>query len=281
MISKKGKTHTYTIDPFGNVITSATMAGDHRRQRHDRIKQRIKRLSEWAEMPIQFEVLHLFASVISQYEKLTTEKAPRQIQGIIPDIYNCDDQTLLDIKTMSCCKTHYKPCRSRNAIRSDAVRVRQAKVHTKYTAKAHDIDVEYNDYKGKRSLGPVGLKLSSFGRVKGLACGAFGEGSADLHDLCGKLPESAALNKYSDMGAASAKDAKSRATRYVYRLLGIEMMRSISTLRPYRLAMALAGSKSNREAAARRKWSRVAFEKDCSSYFDKHSYGTTCHARPW
>lgn len=143
------------------------------------------------------------------------------------------------------------------------------------------MDVEYNNYKGRRNLGPVALKLSSFGRVKGLACGAFGEGSTDLHDLCNKLAGSAALNKYSDMGAASAKDAKSRATRYVYRLLGIEMMRSISTLRSYRLVMALAGSKSNREAAARRKWSRVAFEKESSAYFDKHSYGTKSHIHPW
>ena len=137
---------------------------------------------------------------------------------------------LADIKTMSCCKTHYSPTRFRDALANDAARVRQGKVHAEYRTKARNIDTRFNNHVDNRP-GPVSLKLASYGRVRGLICGAFGEGSPDLHKLCDKIAECAAATKYQDLGATNINAAKSRASNFVYRAVGIEMMRGTAALK--------------------------------------------------
>ena len=49
-------------------------------------------------------------------------------------------------------------------------------MHATQHATANKIDRTYNDYQGSRGSGPVSLKLASYGRIRGLAVGAFGEG---------------------------------------------------------------------------------------------------------
>ena len=65
---------------------------------------------------------------------------------MIPDIFFPTTSKLADIKTMTCCKSHYPPCRFRNAVQNDAVRVRQGKVHTEYARKARKIDETFNNH---------------------------------------------------------------------------------------------------------------------------------------
>ena len=272
---------THVVDVYGNTVCSANgMGGDHWRQRHDALKNVIRNLCEWAGLSMHMEVLNMFAPVIQQFDLLQTECSERQRQGLIPDMFFPGSNQLADIKCMSCCKSHYPPARFRNATSHDAARVRQGKVHSQYHAKAKKIDSRFNNHSGN-SPGPVSLKLSSFGRVRGLVCGAFGEGSPDLHRLCDKIAETAASTKYQDLVALTIKDAKSRASNYVYRAVGIEMMRGTAALKSYRMGMILAGSSSAKAAAARRRWSKQQWEVEQESYFYSHNHGSVVHDRPW
>ena len=172
--------------------------------------------------------MNMFASVIKETDKLK-EQTERQRQGMVPDFYFQDGSSLADVKTLTCCKTRYPPARFRNSLRHDGVRIRQAQVHAEYRSKARKVDREYNAHMGT-AQGPVAARLATYGRIKGLCCGAFGEGSPDLHKLCVKLVDSgAAANE--DLGAQSTQRARIRASRYIYKTLGIEMMRGIAALR--------------------------------------------------
>ena len=223
----------------------------------------------------------MFSPVIQRFQSLREDFTQRQRQGLIPDLFFPESGQLADIKGMSCCKTHYPPCRFRHAVENDAVRVRQGKVNAHYRDKAKTIDEKYNNHPDRSRPGPVGLKLSSFGRVRGLIVGAFGEGSPDLHKLCDKIAETAAATRFCHLGARSMKDAKAKAARYVYRAVGIEMMRGTAALRSHRLAMVLAGSASAKAAAARRRWAKNQWEEEQEAYFYSHSYGSAVHMRPW
>ena len=222
----------------------------------------------------------MFAPVIQQFDLLKASYSERHRQGLIPDFFFPATNQLADIKCMSCCKSHYPPARFRNTVTNDAVRIRQGKVHSQYSLKAKRIDSEFNSHTGP-TPGPVSLKLSSYGRVRGLVCGSFSEGSPDLHRLADKISDMAACTKYQDLGSLSTRDAKSRASNYVYRAIGIEMMRGTAALRSYRMGMILAGSASATAAAARRRWAKSQWELEQESYFYSHNHGSVIHDRPW
>ena len=72
---------------------------------------------------------------------------------------------------MRCCKSHYPPSRFRNTEREVVVRVRGRKVQSEYHTTTNRIDHTYNDYQGFRGSGPMSLKLTSYGHIRGLAVG--------------------------------------------------------------------------------------------------------------
>ena len=274
------KYKTLIIDRFGNSITSIHMRGDHWRKRHDSLKHVIESLCRWARLPVDVEVLEIFAPHIQHIDTLKTKWGHTKRQGMIPDMLFPTSRQLADIKTITCCKSNYSPERFRRGTQHDAVRVYQGKVTAQYRAKARKIDEEFNNHTGGNP-GPVGLKLSSFGRVRGLVCGAFGEGSNDLHKLCKKIIVSAASHRFSDLGATSCEMAKVRATRYVYRTIGLEMMRGTANLKAARIGTILADDRSASSALRRRSAARVEWEAEREAYYYSHSYDTAAHQRPW
>ena len=96
-----------------------------------------------------------------------------------------------------------------------------------------------------------------------------------------KIAEVLATTRFEDLGATSINSAKARASRFVYRAVGIEMMRGTAALRHHRMGVILAGNASAKAAASRRKWSRKAWEAEQEAYFYSHSYGSQAHERPW
>ena len=202
-LDSKGKSHTFTIDSHGNSITSTIMRGDHWRQRHDSLKHVLLHIANWSKFPIGCEVYGMFSLYIKNAAK-SANMTVKQKQAIVPDFHIGKDNTLADVKTMSCCKSHYPPERFRKGIRHDAVRVRQQKVHNEYKVKAHKADKDFNDFDGTPNSGPVATRLSSFGRIKGLVSGTFGEGSTDLHDLCEQMASSPVSHRSYELGATSA-----------------------------------------------------------------------------
>ena len=276
-ICSKGKRHT--IDAFGNSITSATLPGDHWRSRHDTVKNTIFHLATWATVQISCEVLYIFSPYISAYTTLQSDKL-KQVQGVVPDFFFNRTCTLGDVKTITCCQGHYPNARFRHGIRNDAVRIRQNKVTAEYRGKANKADRQYNNHQ-ESGTGPVATKLASFGKVKGLVCGAFGEGSPDMHKLIANIVETAAIKRYQDMGARTSKDAIARANRFAYKTLGVEMMRSTSLLRVGRLGIVLAKPENQKATARRRSHSAPAWFETRQEYFDKHSFSTSSHERAW
>ena len=147
-------------------------------------------------------------------------------------------------------------------------------------AKARKADRDYNGHTGT-GPGPVLRKLVSFGRIFGYVCGAFGEGSPDLHAVCKQIAETAASTRFQDLGALSIKESTNRALRYVYRAMGMEMMRGTAALRYHRLSVVLAKSSSFKAAIARRKWVKTRWLNESQAYFDKFHYGTRAHHHRW
>ena len=59
-------------------------------------------------------------------------------------------------------------------------------LNSEYLDKAKLVDRQYGEVQ-EGTVGPVQRKLESFGEVKGLVFGAFGEGSEDVHTLVQSL----------------------------------------------------------------------------------------------
>lgn len=49
-----------------------------------------------------------------------------------------------------------------------------------------------------------------------------------LHELCNDIAAQGANNRYDDMGADTAEDAYATAKRYVYKRMGIAMMKGLA-----------------------------------------------------
>ena len=232
-------------------------------------------LCNWASYQVEVEALYLFnASIHETGWKQLDNKPPRTRQGLIPDFFINDDNYLVDIKAMSVCPSRYGADKFKNNKKHEAVRTRQKGVHAEYHRKASKIDREYNNHESTQS-GPVSIRLAQFDRIRVFACGAFGEGSSDLHDLCAAIAKKAAVTKFQDMGARSTEEAYSRALRYVYRVIGMEMMKGAAMLKQRRIGVARGGSASAKQATARRQQAARKWACDRLAYFNTHSYGGT------
>ena len=104
------------------------------------------------------------------------------------------------------------------------------------TAKETDrkFNPQFNQQGG--GMGPVQSYLNTFGRVKGLIFGAFGEGSPDVHALIHLISVKGAERGWRPMGASSAGDAAAALKRQAERSIGIEAVRGHARLKLDRLA---------------------------------------------
>ena len=116
----------------------------------------------------------------------------RKRQGLVPDFQMqlpCEGRqgnqlVLAELKVISSCPTRYRP--------DDTVRAvdrRSRELPGEYLKKAKDVDRIYGGV-GDGQVGPVQRKLESFGPVRGLVFGAFGEASEEVATLVQTLAES-------------------------------------------------------------------------------------------
>ena len=119
-----------------------------------------------------------------------------------------------------------------------AVERRQTKVHTEMHTSARKTDRKYNPLANLQdgAMGPVQAYLHTFGRVRGLVVGAFGECSTDVHELIRAMSAIGAQRGWRTMGARSLKDAASALKRNAVRSIGIEAVRGHARLKLDRLA---------------------------------------------
>ena len=120
--------------------------------------------------------------------------------------------------------------------------------------------------------GPMVQRLQSFGRVEGLVVGAHGEGSPDLLHLLKRIANRAAQTRYRVLGFRSSRAARSTVLNQIYVAVGVEAIRGMDRLRIANLGSALAGTTSNKAAAARRNQARHLFYEQNQAYFARHCY---------
>ena len=170
------------IDKYGDNVQATNVRGDHWRTRHDQVKMTLFNLCQWAGLPVEMEVFNLFSRFIPQ-QGLSRIEMGRQRQGMVPDfkiVIPEAGQTkpvLHELKVISVSKTRYRP-----GWRDRAVDVRATELHTEYVVKARGADQRYGGV-AVGTVGPVESKLLSYGRVKGLVFGNFGEVSEATHNL--------------------------------------------------------------------------------------------------
>ena len=178
------------VDLYDDQVQAATMEGDGWRTRHDNIKLFLTKLFHWAHLPYQCEVFNLFAHLIPQ-EGLSRIERGRKRQGLVPDFMleitngrGDKRKELAELKCISCCPTRYNmsPALVGNRIHVRAVQRRANGLTGHYMGKATGVDQNYGGVR-PGEVGRVQRKLETFGEVRGLVFGAFGEVSEGVHEL--------------------------------------------------------------------------------------------------
>ena len=139
--------------------------------------------------------------------------------------------------------------------------------------KARSIDRDHNGWSPDRTdAGPVTRALMSYGHVDGLAVGAHGECSPDIHALVERMACRGAQRRYKTMGFKTARLAKSTILAQVRLTLGIEAIRGVAMVRLQNLGTILAGSASAKAAAGRRAHARARFQEQNDAHWARHAY---------
>ena len=144
--------------------------------------------------------------------------------------------------------------------------MRQSRVQSEYLADARDLDREHNRTP-VGSTGPVERKVLSFGRVRGLVFGSFGEASPDVYDLVKECGDIGAARGWRDMGAASVADARAVLRGRARRHVGIEAARGMALYRLDALASILGSFEPN--AVARHRRARTEFSNLLWAYHNR------------
>ena len=212
------------VDQYGDSVQATNVRGDHWRTRHDQVKLTLHNLCKWAGLPVEMEVFNLFSRLIPQ-QGLARIETGRQRQGMVPDFKIVIPEAgetrpvLHELKVVSFGKTRYKP-----GWRERAVDVRAAQLHQEYVDKARRADQQYGGVV-VGTVGPVERKLLSFGQVKGLVFGNFGEVSEATHKLLDIMATSrvrVALPQTGRRGVTRSEEGeKALAVSYIRRRVSV------------------------------------------------------------
>jgi hypothetical protein len=245
-----------TLDPCGFRLCSAALPGDGWRTQHDAIKWQL--LEDLKEMgtPATAEVFGLFAPLLPQVAKDTFDALPaRKRQGMVPDLSVAGRRdsngpictTLVELKTLHFGTSTYPA----NEGRCSGVARRASHIESEYLQKARALDRQWLRTPPDQQ-GPVELKLRSFGHVKGLVFGSWGEASSDVDWLLSQAATDGATRQRGYARGADDEDndaLKSALTARLQRRWGMVALRANARLLIDRLAYVGSGAVA---AAARR-----------------------------
>ena len=135
------------------------------------------------------EVIGLVSHLIPA-QALSRIERGRKRQGLVPDFRlslsnpaGGHDLRLAELKVMACSQSRYPASAGGNVRGTDR---RAQGLEAEYRRKAREVDKDITDI----SPGPVERKLDEYGQIIGLAFGAWGEASYDVHQLIQTLAES-------------------------------------------------------------------------------------------
>ena len=247
-----------TVDRFGDSVQAASLPGDGWRTRHDSIKLLLNSLCRWAGLPVRCEVFGLFSHLIPQAGLNRLERG-RKRQGLVPDFQlgliderGEEKLVLAELKVISCCPTRYSPTHQVRAVDR-----RARTLNGEYRDKAKLVDRQYGDVQ-EGTVGPVQRKLESFGEIKGLVFGAFGEGSEDVHTLVQSLASSRARTMALQRGRDCGEGELAVIVGEVRRRLSVAAVKSQADCLLNRMSSIGQGAVA---AGRRRQWARWEEEK--------------------
>ena len=242
-----------TVDRFGDNVQAAALPGDGWRTRHDSIKLLLSSLCRWAGLPVRCEVFGLFAHLIPQVGLNRIERG-RKRQGLVPDFQlGLSDErgeeklVLAELKVISCCPTRYSPTHQVRAVDR-----RARTLNSEYLDKAKLVDRQYGEVQ-EGTVGPVQRKLESFGEIKGLVFGAFGEGSEDVHTLVQSLATSRARTVALQRGRECSEGELAVIVGEVRRRLSVAAVKAQADCLLNRMSSIGQGAVA---AGKRRQWAR-------------------------
>ena len=168
------------------------LPGDHLRTRHDTVKVTIHSLCIASKLPAECEVHGLFSDLIPQEANEVEGELQygRGRQALLPD-FKIDlpshtggtEPTLAELKVIGAVKSWYP--RGWGG-REKGVERRARCLTGEYNRPLAKLDARYH-HTAQGETGPLVTRLKSFGRLRGLVVGAWGEGSQDLHSLLDTL----------------------------------------------------------------------------------------------
>ena len=224
-----------TVDAFGVRLLAANMHGDGWRLQHDCLKWRIVEDAKEMGVRLQCEVLGVFASSMSAFARESLASLPlRQRQGIVPDFLASlepspgvpAEDTLLELKTLHCAPSTYVFSWTR---RCEAVLRRADRIPAEYVRKARKLDQRFcGTVTGE--TGPVERKLASFGEVRGLVFGSWGEASPYVEELLSAFVASGSVRHWRAMRAQSPEEVRGALAWLLRRRWGFTALRESARL---------------------------------------------------
>ena len=199
------------------------------------------------------EVYGLFAALIPQAGRALLDSQPkRKRQGLVPDflVYAPEGPNrtcLMELKTLHFGTSTYPL----SATRCEAVRVRAGAIGGENAAK---VDERYCGTP-QGEVGPVRRQLLSYGTVRGLVFGAWGEASSDAHELLHLLAKKGAQVRWREMGSPDEASAVGCLAWLLRRRWGMTALRENARLKLDRMAYVGRGAA---QAADRRQRSELA-----------------------
>ena len=252
------------LDPFGVKLTTLSLPGDGWRIRHDELKHLIDKDVQGHGIPCSCEVFGLFAPLLPQEARAEWLAAPaRKRQGLVPDYLLTlphGMEALMELKVIGSGPSHY----SRDVVcRGFAVATRAGSIQQEYRSKALRLDHRHCGVT-EGVPGPVTQKLATYGRVRGLAFGAYGEASTDVHELVQVLAKSCASRQWARMGARDPQEAAALLQRSLYRSWGLMAMRGQARLKLMGMSQVGSGAAAARarrtDSAAAHSLRREAYQ---------------------
>ena len=155
--------------------------------------------------------------------------------------------------------------------RCGSTKKRASQVHPDYLKKCKEKDIIVNKVPAG-TKGPMQTKLESYGKIKALVVGPWGEASTDLHEFIEKIIEMTTFKKWKSMGADNPKDAKAVISNYVYKALGVTFVRAQAKLKRHAIEI-MFGQASETSATARRHKAMGAWRLGRSEYAASYGRG--------
>ena len=235
------------------------LPGDGWRSQHDAIKWRIYEDLREMGVRVRTDVFGLLTGVPPAVVRDELGRwAQRKQQGLVPDFLigvsleggAADRDTLYELKTLHAAPTTYPP---RQTQRCAATRARGDKLPGEYADKARRLDRKFYST-GPGELGPAERRILSFGGVRGLVFGHWGEATPHTAQLMGIAAEIGAQRHWRAMRARTKELAFESLHWLLRRRWGMTALRANARLVLERLEYVGAG---NVAAGARRTAARA------------------------